>query len=173
MKKVYVDAGHRNNSLDCGAVFDGRKESKDALSFALLLSSCLKKLEIDVKLSRNSENDIKSLTARTNEANKWGADLFISIHRNASLTHKGEGAETLFYAPLELAYKLQECMVNVCGFKCRGGKIRTDLHVLKASKMKAILLEIGFIDNVSDNEKFDKNKSKLAEEIAQIIKDNI
>lgn len=175
--KIYVDAGHVNNSLDCGAVYNGRKESTDALNFAQLLTCNLKALGAEVKLSRSSEKEPKSLTARTNEANKWNADLYISIHRNASTNHKGEGAETLIYSldkqNKNIADKIQKCMVDISKFKDRGVKARPDLHVLKATKMVAVLLEIGFIDNASDNEKFDKNKIELAGAIAKTIINNV
>lgn len=175
--KVYIDAGHLNNSLDCGAVYNGRKESKDCLDFAQLLTCNLKALGCDVKLSRSSEKEPKSLNARTNEANKWGADLYLSIHRNASTNHKGEGAETLIYSldkqNKTVADELQKCMVSVSQFKNRGVKTRPDLHVLKATKMVAVLLEIGFIDNASDNKKFDGNKIELAGAIAKTIVNNV
>lgn len=172
--KIYVDAGHVNNSLDCGATFNGRKESKDALDFAQLLACNLKDLGVEVKLSRSSEKEPKSLTVRTSECNKWGADLYLSIHRNASLNHKGEGAESLIYSlddkNKKIADELQKCIVSVSQFKDRGIKTRPDLHVLKATEMVAVLLEIGFIDNASDNKKFDENKIELAEVMAKTIK---
>lgn len=171
--KIYVDAGHRNNASDFGANWGNRKESEDCVGFAQLLACNLKALGVEVKLSRDSEKTCKSLTARTKEANNWGADLYLSIHRNASASHKGYGAETLIYSldpkNKKVADELQNVMFTVGNFANRGIKTRPDLHVLKATKMIAVLLEIGFIDNTGDNEKFDKNKLKLASELAQVL----
>lgn len=175
--KIYVDAGHVNNTLDCGATWKSRKESKDCLDLAQLLVCNLKALGVDVKLSRASEKEAKSLTQRTNEANKWGADLYLSIHRNASTMHKADGAETLIYSLASenkaIADKLQKCMVDVAKFKDRGVKARQDLHVLKKTKMVAVLLEVGFIDFDNDNRKFDDYKIELARAIAKVIKNHV
>lgn len=170
-KRFYVDCGHRNNQSDFGATWCSRKESKDALDFAQLLACNLKALGAEVMLSRDSEKTCKSLTSRTKQANEWRADLYISIHRNASSAHTGKGAETLIYSldkeNKAVADKLQKALVEVGKFKDRGVKARPDLHVLKATKMIAVLLEIGFIDNEEDNQKFDKYKLELASAIAK------
>lgn len=171
MTKIYIDAGHRNNTSDFGATWHNRKESKDALDFAQLLACNLKALGAQVMLSRDSEKTSKGLTSRTKEANTWGADLYLCIHRNASAAHTGEGAESLIYSMASenkaVADKLQKVLVEVGKFRDRGIKARPDLHVLKATKMTAVLLEIGFIDNEADNQKFDKFKLELASAIAK------
>lgn len=169
MTKIYIDAGHRNNSSDFGATWCGRKESTDAVDFANLLACNLKALGAQVKLSRDNEKTCKGLSSRTKEANNWGANLYISIHRNASASHQGYGAETLVYSDFDLANQVQKVLVNIGKFKDRGVKVRKDLHVLKATKMKALLLEIGFIDFHSDNEKFDTYKLELASELAKAL----
>lgn len=168
-KRFYIDAGHRNNTSDFGATWCNRKESKDALDFAQLLACNLKALGAQVKLSRDNEKTCKGLSSRTKEANNWGADLYISIHRNASASHKGYGAETLVYSDFDLANQVQKVLVSIGKFKDRGVKVRRDLHVLKATKMKALLLEVGFIDFHSDNEKFDTYKLDLAKELAKAL----
>jgi len=42
----------------------------------------------------------------------------------------------------------------ICGFKNRGVK-KADFYVLRETKMPAVLIEIGFIDNSIDNALFD------------------
>lgn len=138
-----------------------------------LLALQLKNDGAEVKLSRTSENDFKSLSERTREANAWNVDLFISVHRNASPNHTGTGAETLVYSQdlenVKVAEKLQRAMITACNYTDRGIKARPDLHVLKATRMVAILLEVGFIDCPQDNDKFDKNTIRLAEELSKAI----
>lgn len=174
--KVYIDAGHRNNNNDYGASWKGRRESKDALTLAQLVECNLKALGIETKLSRNTEFTFKGLKSRTDEANQWRADLYLSIHRNASTSHQGKGVETLIYSSaannMEVAVKLQHAMVD-CGFKSRGIKSRPDLHVLQATEMVAVLLEVGFIDHDEDNAKFDEKKNELAVAIAKAITDKL
>jgi N-acetylmuramoyl-L-alanine amidase len=171
--KVYIDAGHRNNSSDCGATSAGRKESADALVLAQLIACNLTVLGAQVKLSRTSENTSKSLSTRTSEANSWGADIYLSVHRNASASHLGYGAETLLYSNAEknnaVGRKLQAALVVAGGLRDRGLKYRPDLHVLRATKMVAALIEVGFIDYAQDNAKFDANKNDLAVAIAKAL----
>lgn len=173
--KIYVDAGHRNNASDFGANWSNRKESEDALRFAQLLACNLKALGVEVKLSRDSEKTCKSLTARTKEANNWGADLYLSVHRNASASHKGYGAETLIYSLAPNNKNVGDALQKVLAttFTDRGVKARPDLHVLKATKMIAVLVEIGFIDNTGDNEKFDTNLIELAGRLSRVLQDII
>ena len=39
-----------------------------------------------------------SLSARVNDANSWGADLFLSLHTNAAPSSSANGAECLVYS---------------------------------------------------------------------------
>lgn len=50
-------------------------------------------LNVQTKMSRTSDT-YPSLTDRTNEANRWGADFLLSIHINAG---KGNGYENYVY----------------------------------------------------------------------------
>ena len=82
----------------------------------------------------------ESLNGRCNMANSWGADLFISIHCNASTNCSANGTETLIYgnSAKVLADIVNSSLVNL-GLLNRGVKQRTDLAVLKrtnASRFK-------------------------------------
>ena len=95
-----------------------------------------------------------SLQQRTNAANSWGADYFLSIHINAgggtgfeSFVDKGAGTETLNYQSI-----IHEEIAKVIGIRDRGKK-QARYHVVHASKMSALLTENGFIDTTSDADK--------------------
>jgi len=93
-----------------------------------------------------------SLNARTNLANSKGADAYISIHFDAmgSVWGNAEGHSIFVLPGATTSKKLAEC---VAGFlqqgtsqKWRGIK-EQNFHVLRETKMPAILSENGFMDS--------------------------
>lgn len=98
--------------------------------------------------TRMNPGTMDSLTAICNDANNWGADLFVSTHFNAG---GGDGYEALVYSQkrVELG-KIFEKHVLELGQNSRGVKIRTNLSVLKYTNMPAILNEGAFVDNLKD-----------------------
>ena len=79
---MVIDAGH--GGFDPGALGPGGvKEKNITLSIALLVREMLnKKGNLKVYLTRQTDEFV-GLTERTKMANRWKADLFISIHANA------------------------------------------------------------------------------------------
>lgn len=148
--KVFIDAGHRNNSLDYGAMGNGQRESALAVSICNKLRSELEKHNIICYMSRTSEEDVMSLSQRTTKANNLNVDLFLSVHTNSSSNPNATGVEVLYYSSFNLADKLSREISNKCNTINRGAKQRKDLYVLTASRMPAILVECGFISNTKE-----------------------
>ena len=95
VNRVVIDAGH--GGFDFGAVGqNGLKEKDVTLDLAKRLHEMLKR-EGKVKsfLTRTGDYYIP-LSARTVTANQYQADLFISLHINASENRKPKGSETYF-----------------------------------------------------------------------------
>lgn len=93
--RIVVDAGH--GGKDPGAVGSKKLYEKDVvLKLAKKLASRLKRnLKCEVLLTRNRDVFIP-LRQRTAYANEVDADLFISIHANASNNKKAHGIETYY-----------------------------------------------------------------------------
>ena len=92
--RVVIDAGHGGH--DPGAQSNGVSEAELTLDVAARLGRLLEKQPgVDVVLTRNS-NVYIPLEERTAIANREGADLFLSIHANASRNPKARGVETYF-----------------------------------------------------------------------------
>ena len=91
--RVVIDPGH--GGYDTGTVGpNGLKEKDLVLDVSLRLQELLSsKLGTEVVLTRRTDQFIP-LEERTAIANKNGADLFISIHANASRNRKVSGIET-------------------------------------------------------------------------------
>ena len=97
--KIVIDAGHGGH--DPGAQARGLTEADLVLDVALRLEKLMLKTGIfEVVLTRRT-NTYVSLEERTAIANRVGADLFLSIHSNASSNATARGIETYFlnFAP--------------------------------------------------------------------------
>jgi N-acetylmuramoyl-L-alanine amidase len=94
---VVVDPGH--GGKDPGAIgVTGLKEKEVVLDVAQRLAKLLRtRLGMKVILTRDDDTFV-SLSARTKMANAQGADLFLSIHANASRKRSANGFETFFLA---------------------------------------------------------------------------
>jgi len=94
---VVIDPGH--GGKDPGAIGPtGLKEKEVVLDIAKRLASLLEsRLGLKVILTRADDSFI-SLGSRTKLANSQGADLFVSVHANASQSKSAKGFETYFLA---------------------------------------------------------------------------
>lgn len=159
--KLYLDPGH--GGIDPGAVANGLQEKDLTLKIAFKIKAFLEGYEnVEIKMSRTTDKTV-SLSDRTNEANAWGADFYLSIHINAG---GGEGYEDFIYLKLsdssrtaQIRSILHDEIMHQVDFKNRGKK-KKDLHVLRVSRMHGVLTESGFIDNVNDAKKL-KSESYL------------
>ena len=92
--RVVIDAGHGGH--DPGAQGNGVNESELTLDVATRLSKLLQKQPgVEVVMTRDADVFVP-LEERTAIANREGADLFLSIHANASRSPKAHGVETYF-----------------------------------------------------------------------------
>jgi len=99
ISRVVIDAGHGGH--DPGAHVKGLNEAEITLDVALRLEKLLlKQPGVEVVMTRRT-NIYIPLEERTAIANRSGADLFLSIHVNASRNPKARGIETYFlnFAP--------------------------------------------------------------------------
>ena len=97
--RVVIDPGHGGH--DSGAMIDGLSEAELVLDVALRLERLLlNRPGVQVVLTRRSNTSVP-LEERTAIANREGADLFLSIHGNASEDDRLQGVETYFlnFAP--------------------------------------------------------------------------
>ncbi len=95
IKLIVVDAGH--GGRDPGAVGPNKVLEKDVtLAMADMLARQLRqRLGVKVLLTRSDDRYL-ALRERTDYANRVGADLFISLHANASPNGSAYGLETYF-----------------------------------------------------------------------------
>lgn len=172
--RIALDAGHGGS--DPGAVYKGRQEKDDTLDLTLAVGDILKKNGIDVYYTRTTD-EYETPFKKATDANNSGADLFVSIHRNSSENpNQYSGVETLVYSDTGLKAELARNINNQledAGFKNLGVDERKNLVVLKRTKMPAVLVEVGFINNDKDNYLFDEEFDSIAQAIADGILESI
>ncbi|WP_373896394.1 N-acetylmuramoyl-L-alanine amidase [Virgibacillus sp. CBA3643] len=155
--KLYIDPGHGGS--DPGAVDNGLLEKDIVLDIGLILRDILETEyeDAEVRMSRTGDT-FPSLSDRTNDANDWGADYFVSIHINAG---GGDGYEDYIYSGLSNSSSTanyQEVahphLVGANDMYDRGQKT-ANFHVLREAHASALLTENGFIDNADNAEKME------------------
>lgn len=174
VEKIIIDAGHGGNNP--GATYEGRRESDDALRLSMAVGDLLSQNGFDVVYTR-TDDTTQSVGEKAAIANESGADLFISIHRNAAARDNlYNGVQTLIYGPGGLREEVAENIVNELenvGFQNLGVDIRPDLVVLNRTQMPSVLVEAGFIDSDKDNTLFDSRFQEMAEAIASGIENAV
>lgn len=129
---------------------------------------------VEILMTHDDSRDVP-LKERTDKANAWKADVFVSIHANAAgdgvSWHSAQGIETYVYTSrppdaVALANAVQRNLIRATGRPDRGVK-SANFHVLRETKMTAILVECGFMTNREECEllKSDAYRRKCAEAI--------
>jgi membrane-associated protease RseP (regulator of RpoE activity) len=130
--KVYIDQGHNPSSYNTGAEGNGYFEQDITYRIGILLDGYFRSnSDFETRLSRPTPTTLlgtsnsSSLTARVNDANGWGADLFLSLHTNASVNPSANGSECLVYQysareANALAEDILEQMTLITGLRSRG-----------------------------------------------------
>ena len=184
---VFLDPGH--GGRDPGAVYNGLREKDLNMSIYRKLRSELEKLGYTVLTSRDSDVYVDYVTERSEMVNKTDADVFISIHFNATGVPGANrsGVETYIYEPDDdikprinkvahddptrlseskrLADNIHNSVVSVAGANDRGVH-GSNYAVLRETVKPAVLIELGYMDSpeykkISD----DKYQNKLVEGI--------
>lgn len=185
--KVFLNPGH-DLKYDSGAVnpYSGMRECDVAAEVGERVKGYLEAVGIECQLmqsdnlaptrvGRSEYADRQGMTV-TETANDWGADLFISIHCNASAVGDAAGTETYAYNASEgegakLADCIQKQIVNSFDLVDRGVKDGSGLLVLKYTDMPAVLVELGFIDNAHDAVLLSNDRDDFARAIARGVTD--
>lgn len=99
-----------------------------------------------------------SLTARTNAANNWKADFYLSIHHNAGVNGgTGGGIVAYVYTKTDAETQawqkdLYNALIDATGLKGNRATplAKADLHECRETRAPAVLLELGYMDSRID-----------------------
>ena len=167
---IVIDAGHGGS--DPGAVYEGRREKDDNLSLAMAVGELLSRQGVSVIYTRTTDV-YQTPFEKAQMANQADADFFISFHRNSSEEpNQYTGVETLVYDNSGIKQTMAENIngaLSELGFRNLGVKARPGLVVLRRTKMPALLIETGFLNNEQDNALYDEKQEEIARAIADAV----
>ena len=171
---VVIDPGH--GGPDPGAIgIGGIRETDVVLEVSKIVKKILSEKGVKVMLTRKNEVDL-DLSRRVSFANNRDADIFVSIHANASRGKRRDinGLETFYFRGWRgrsLAKHIQKQILRVSpGSPDRGVK-QGRFYVIKNTRMPAVLVEIGFLTGRLDARRLEKSthRKRLAYAIAKGI----
>jgi N-acetylmuramoyl-L-alanine amidase len=136
VSRIVIDAGHGGH--DPGASAFGVSEAELVLDVTLRLEKLLQEQEgVEVVLTRRT-NEYVALDERTEIANRESADLFLSVHANASSNGTARGVETYF---LNFALNLQAEAVAARENAASGRTMSSLPSIIKAITLNSKLNE--------------------------------
>ena len=192
-KVIFLDPGH--GGKDPGAQYLGLKEKDLNLQVSMQLKTKLESLGYKVIMSRSSDIYVDFVTERSRMSNETNADIFISIHFNATghgLDSGEDGIQTYTYLPtgnipsvinkkwhdnptrLKYSYKLgsyiHQSVLATTQAK-DAGLLAKSFAVLRETNKPAVLLELGYMDDSKESQKIrtKEYQQKLVDGIVQGI----
>lgn len=176
-KVVVIDVGHGGN--DTGAIgINGIKEKDvvlDIVKQIIQLNKTILGDRLDIYLTRYADTLI-SLGDRNKLAKALNADVFISLHCNASPTIS-RGVEVYVYnsdrentkASIGLGLSILNDATEKLGFKKRGVKFANFQVLREAGNYPSVLVEMGFMTNADEADYYKKPKNVRAMALAILM----
>jgi N-acetylmuramoyl-L-alanine amidase len=178
LRRICLDPGH--GGKETGYRIGTHEEKYYTLLLAFELKQQLARAGFKVSLTRTTDTFV-GLEQRPATARRAGADLFLSLHFNATAGARGEARGTEVYCltpagasstaaggdgpttgPLPgnrhnarnllLAYQIQQALVRGLGTEDRGVR-RARFAVLRQATMPAALIEAGFLSHPEEGRK--------------------
>lgn len=164
MFKIMLDAGHGKNTAGKRLLKSlDPNETREWVLNARICDKITENLKLYDGYELRRADDVTGavdipLTTRTNNANAWGADFYLSVHHDAGLGGKNGGGATVYVytSASEKSIQYQSIVydefINQTGkFGNRANpKLTKNLHVCRETNMPAVLIECGFMDSPSD-----------------------
>lgn len=183
---VMLDPGH--GGYDPGAITkQGVYEKSINLQIAHKVKQMLGPSGMAVFLTREEDIDyvpdgVKGKTTkkqidlnfRIDMAKEAAADVFVSLHVNATASGQESGSETFYHYQSEsgkvLAELIQQEMIKIPGMNRRIAK-PGDFYVIKNTSMPAVIVEVGYLSSMKEQKKLQQSwyQDQLARAIAKGI----
>lgn len=185
---ICIDAGHGKNTAGkrCMKSLDPNETREWVLNdrMAKRLGKELEKRGYKVKRVDDTSGEVDvTLTERVARANKANATAYVSIHHNAGINGGSGGGICVFASEnaSDTSLKLQDAVYRATVAKTglKGNRATPkplkSFHVIKHTKMPAILGEFGFMDSATDvpiilSDSFSQKCAEgIAEGIAEVL----
>ena len=172
--KIAVRGGHVPKFTGASKFIDELTEDRKVKDSVIKYLKQLGCEVLDVTPPDNTSTLNGDLSYGVNKANNWGADLFISIHFNKAydIYNGCLGSEVCVYSSFDIAQRVVNGLASL-GFKNRGQKVRNNLYELNHTKMKAMIIEVCFVEATEDVALYKKlGHDLIGKTIAQAITNN-
>ena len=149
--KIAVRGGHVPKFTGACKFIDELTEDRKVKNSLIIYLNQLGCDVLDVTPPDNTNSLHNDLSYGVNKANSWGADLFVSIHFNKAynIYYGCLGSEVCVHSKFDIAQRVVNGLASL-GFKNRGQKVRNNLYELNHTKMKAMIIEVCFVEATGD-----------------------
>ena len=169
--KIAIRGGHVPKVTGAKGIIDELTEDRKVKDSVIKYLRQLGCEVLDVTPPDNTNTLNGDLSYGVNKANNWGADLFISIHFNKAYDHYNGalGSEVCVHSTFDIAQRIVNGLSKL-GFKNRGQKVRNNLYELNHTIMKAMIIEVCFVEATEDVALYKKlGHDLIGKTIAQAI----
>lgn len=171
--KIYIDNGYNpRNDEAAGVLYET----------GLRMADSLREYGMEVMLSV-PENTLKAAEGQNqavlhiNQANEWGADLFLALNLNYSPDRYATGAAAGVFKPSPETEAVSASALDLLSTQThlqnRGITQRQDCLPLKKAKMPAMVLDIGFLTNKNDFELATKHPELISQLVAKGVAEGL
>lgn len=159
---IVLDPGHGGSDIGTQSLTKPRYQEKNLnLLTARLVKQYLQKMGYKVFVTRHKDVFV-SLERRSTLANKYHAQLFMSLHYNSAPSAQAKGVEIFYYSSRQQLKRTQQSrafaqsvlksLIKEAKVTSRGVK-SGNWAVIRETKMPAILVECGFMTNAEEMQK--------------------
>ena len=176
--KIYIDQGHEPLDPNRGFISGECCEANLVYAVGIELARLLDEQGYDTRLSRPTpesqmgETVASSLTNRVDDANNWGADLFLSLHTGISNNPTDSGTSAIISESgieKEVAEAILEELHSETGLPNLGARLYPELYILSRTYMPAVIIDLGYISNDDDRTLLEEHPELFAKGIADGI----
>jgi N-acetylmuramoyl-L-alanine amidase len=177
-KIIVIDAGHGGKDSGTHSKDEEYYEKDINLSIVLYLKEVLDETNFKVYYTRTTDQTL-FLNPRVNFANDVEADLFLSVHCNASESPLPYGSEVLYnefhksdnFSSKDLAFISLEEITNITKRVNRGIVEASEMVIIGKAKMPVAIVEIAFMSNKEDLEFLlqESNQKEIANSLYRVI----
>ena len=169
--KIAVNAGH-HPELDSGCLGVYSRECDLTKKIAEVVCQDMRNIGYEALFIQENELDDICLLS-----NNFEADLFVSIHCDAVESKAPNGTTTFVCrgcsnTSRKLAYAIQNQIVNSMGTYDRGVR-EASYYVTRYTDCPAVLVEVGFLSNPSEEDLINQKYEEFAHAISRGITDSL
>lgn len=150
-KLIVIDPGHGGSDPGMVGTTYTTMEKDLTLQTSLYVRDYLTAKGARVEMTRTRGDQKPTLSRRVQIGHSLAADAFVSVHYNSS-PKKVSGTLTFFYSEsddLRLARSIESRLGQGIGLRSNGLSFG-NYHILRENRLPAVLVELGFLSNPSD-----------------------